>query len=506
MKNNDTAKKINSCLALLLIICVLLASISSCSKDNAETAEIETTMSVETDTADADSANTSDTSLPELSEVLPDELDFEGLTIRYYLEDQPETYLLGDLEGDVVNAAVATVNQRVSEFLNVGFSVEKVVPVFEMSSAIQKMIRSGDDNCDVCVIQRWCSAGMAPLGYFKDVSSLPHLNLENPWWASAYIDAMSYNGTYLLTSDMCTNYIGGTYAIFANMRIWDALNLPDIYGIVLDGTWTIDKMTDYAKNAWQDLNGNGQTDDEDQLGYVYNFTEELATGLGVKYCDRDEKGVPYLSMMNEHTVDVWEKLYRLYVETPGSCNALANNKEDIDYFRNGSALFMDRMFCYSNMLRDMEDDYYIVPTPKFDEAQENYISLNAGNGAQYGIPVTAQNTEAIGAVLEALALESRRITRPAYYDLTLGEKIARDNESKKMINLIQDTVFVDFGYCYAKAIGSGYDTGSWEVLFDFFRTIGSRQENNPVSLYESKKSQYEQHLADLLEAFENIKK
>ena len=151
-----------------------------------------------------------------------------------------------------------------------------------------------------------------------------------------------------------------------------------------------------------------------------------------------------------------------------------------------------------------EDNYYLIPTPKFDEAQSRYITLNMGQPAQYGVPITAQNTDAIGATLEAMAAESKRILRPAYYNVNLGEKILRDPDSREMIDMIMDNVHVDFGYCYAGAIGSGLTQDNWTMFFDLFRTIGQKKKEHFASTYEAKANLYEKRLKQLIEAFDKI--
>ena len=47
--------------------------------------------------------------------------------------------------------------------------------------------------------------------------------------------------------------------------------------------------------------------------------------------------------------------------------------------------------------------------------------------------------------------------------------------------------------------------GSGGVLFDFFRQIGLKQNNEPASLYEHSQKKYNKHLGELLEAFEDIR-
>ena len=67
----------------------------------------------------------------------------------------------------------------------------------------------------------------------------------------------------------------------------------------------------------------------------------------------------------------------------------------------------------------------ILPYPKYDTEQEDYISLDWGG--LMGVPGTIVNTEMVGAVIELLAYESADTVIPAYYDVLLSGKLARDD-------------------------------------------------------------------------------
>ena len=496
-------KRLSAFLCASLIVVGAGASCTDSGTENSEEVpdtEIMTESSTETSETE-DNDYLIDASVPMLSEILPG-LDFGGTEIRFMLEGVEASYIEGYDQGDIIDTTIYQRNLNVSEALNVNIKSAMTVEYMTMVPTLQKIIAAGEDVIDVALVLRWCSASVAPLGYLRDAGSMKYINLDNPWWAKSYIDAMSYNGVYLLTSDMCTGYIGGVYAVFANADMWESLGLPNIYEIVRDGKWTIYLMTEYAEKAWVDINNNGLTDADDRLGFAYGYTEELVNGLGVEYCKRDENGVPYLSLNNQHTTEVWDKLYKLYIETPGSFNPDYNQLAE---FTSGDVLMIDYDISgASSAVRAMENDYYIIPTPKFNEAQENYISLNMGQPAQYGVPITAVNVDAISATLEAMAAESSRILRPAYYNVHIGEKIVRDADSREMIDLIMDSINVDFGYCYAGAIGSGLGQDNWFMYFDIFRTIGQQKNANFVSTYEKKGNGYEKRLADLLKAFDSI--
>lgn len=101
----------------------------------------------------------------------------------------------------------------------------------------------------------------------------------------------------------------------------------------------------------------------------------------------------------------------------------------------------------------MESDYGVIPYPKFDENQKDYITHVGGASPIMVIPL--QNTsddERLGNILEAMCEASYRITRPAYYETALKEKGTRDEESKQILDLILDSRTYDLAYISASGL------------------------------------------------------
>lgn len=105
---------------------------------------------------------------------------------------------------------------------------------------------------------------------------------------------------------------------------------------------------------------------------------------------------------------------------------------------------MDASFYYIQQLRSMETDFGIIPYPKFDEEQERYYSRVSYYNAPI-VPVTNQNAEFTGALLEYFNYASSLTVIPAYRDTVLYGKVIRDEESSDMLDIIFDARVVDIG-------------------------------------------------------------
>ena len=88
-------------------------------------------------------------------------------------------------------------------------------------------------------------------------------------------------------------------------------------------------------------------------------------------------------------------------------------------------------------MRNMKDDYGVLPYPKFNEAQESYYTHLDGTFSAQLITITLpdEDLERTGTIVEALNAYSREYTIPAIYDVALKVKASRDDDSVRMLDL-----------------------------------------------------------------------
>ena len=106
-----------------------------------------------------------------------------------------------------------------------------------------------------------------------------------------------------------------------------------------------------------------------------------------------------------------------------------------------------------NNLRDMKDDFGIIPWPKFDETLDRYYTNVDAGCNLICVPITVGNPECISVVLEAMAYDSYKNVIPTYYDVVLQTKYTRDEESPEMLDLIREGRVYDIGYYYEGFVG-----------------------------------------------------
>ena len=70
------------------------------------------------------------------------------------------------------------------------------------------------------------------------------------------------------------------------------------------------------------------------------------------------------------------------------------------------------------------------------------------------LPYNCQKVDAVCAVLEQMAYEGYHEVIPTYYEIVLKTKLARDDTSAKMLDLIRESVTNDIARIYNSGFGS----------------------------------------------------
>ena len=149
----------------------------------------------------------------------------------------------------------------------------------------------------------------------------------------------------------------------------------------------------------------------------------------------------------------------------------------------------------ANIYNSMEDDFGVLPTPKYDENQEKYLTLLNENSTPFGITTTSKNIDAVSATMEALCEENHYTVSPVYFETALKVKYSRDDESAKMFDLIRESATFDFGRLYGGAAGVS-------LSIDIKGAV--RNDTSWASTYASKKDAAKAAIDSFIESVKNL--
>ena len=116
---------------------------------------------------------------------------------------------------------------------------------------------------------------------------------------------------------------------------------------------------------------------------------------------------------------------------------VTNHDRSFRVFAEGRAFFCGITFQkIETFLREMEDDYGVLPNPKYDENQQNYSTCVSGAGSMVVSPKTCTDPEFVGSMLEAMAAVSYDMITPDLIDTMASTKNVRDQESSEVVQMI----------------------------------------------------------------------
>ena len=116
--------------------------------------------------------------------------------------------------------------------------------------------------------------------------------------------------------------------------------------------------------------------------------------------------------------------------------------------RNGHSAFLeDSLHKINDMRFTMEEDFGVLPYPKFDETQDAYHApLSTASATAFSIPLSNDKAEMSAWIMEVMGMYSTDTVRYAAIEKVLMGKSIRDDDSEAMLNLIFDTKFYDLGF------------------------------------------------------------
>ncbi len=466
-------------IAALLLALVLLTVSVSCSEGGSDKQDAETEQNQNAvpgqENAEGEEATEedSDSLFTKLCDDLPADTDLGGRTVTFLQRDTERTrneLFVDELNGDIVNDAVYQREIAVEDRLNTELHAEKLSSDEhggDLRTRVGNSVQANDKAYDVLANSNFTTANFMPNGYYLNLLEMENLNLSKEYWAQYLIENSVVGGALFgVTGSISLYMYQELFAVYFNRNLCESygLSAADIYGTVLDGGWTLDKMISMTKDIYSDANGNGQKDAADVYGFglqVSSSTDGYWSSCQIKMTERNDDGSITLAVDLDKLTSVVERLMDFSYNQPGVFRLIEGpGYTDGEYLPMGFAedhfLFMnDWVYAAGTAeLREMESDYGIIPYPKYDEAQDKYYSYLHDQFTTFCVLVTVEDPADIGAVLEAMCSESHNSVIPAYYDVALTSKYARDTDSVLSLETIFSNPYLDTGWVYSDNLAS----------------------------------------------------
>ena len=471
----------NRIISCWLILCLMLPTVSGCTPQGDPSITTQDTTSIVEETTETEETVLDPFQLrASVDNGLPDNLSFSGtdITVAVMSDDRYKMDWYSEaLTGERINDLIYQRNLAISEKMDVNLQVVTDYNDGSSVATLQTATASGDDTYQIVNFSSQYVIPVLQQQILIDLMETQYLDLDRPWWNQSIRQNTTMNDKlYLVTGEIAFHYLNGTSCMLFNKSLAEDLLKEDIYDMVFDGRWTVDKLYALSEQAYVDLNGDGIGDEGDQWGLVTDWNAALDAYYIAfdQPITRLENGYPTLCVNTEKMVNIVEQIYDLYWNNTG---VLKHDNPGL-IFTSGNSLFINGLIgTYTAYTRDVDFNYGLLPYPKWEETQASYGAHNRNGYSQYGIPKTCGSIDASSAVLEYACSENYRIIIPEYINTNLKIQYANDQATAMILDIILNSIGVDFAF-YS------------DIMYILREIIRNQQGANFASYYASKENTY----------------
>lgn len=353
-------------------------------------------------------------------------------------------------EGDVINDAIYQRYMRVQDLLNCTVEVLDTEDRYGIGTTLRDSITAGTSDYDAALLGYSLPTVFSDQ-YLCDLNTIPTMNLDREWWDQNAINDFTINNhLYVATGDISYVNLQGSMIIYYNKQIASDYKLPNLYDLVRNRQWTMDKLTEYSTLCTAERTGDDSLSTDDQVGFVGE-----ATAMAYFFNASGQR-----TIVNDGTNLTISPLTNRYIQAVEAYSSLVANSaialHDVNYpespitaFSEGRIAFLCDAVYKSPVLRNMDTDFGILPMPMLDELQGEYYTPVNYYWASYAvIPANSERIDDTGVLLDAFAYFGYKLTRPAVYEASFDSKIARDEDSREMMDLILASTTYDIGWLF----------------------------------------------------------
>ncbi|MBR6676624.1 MAG: extracellular solute-binding protein [Clostridia bacterium] len=417
------------------------------------------------------------------------------------------------LTGLTVEDAVYKRNLATEEKYNVKITQRiESAQAEEPASILSKFAMAGDYSYDVIYGWGYKMGACIVENLLGDMSTLPNVDLTKEYWSPSALNELTVNNKlYITINDISMNKLEWGSLLFFNKQIVEDYGLEEkignFYDLVNSGKWTLDNYLAAVTSVSTDVDGSGTVDITDVYGVNTGDRSglDVAFACGVELVTKNDDGTYTLAYYSDANYDLAKKINDVYKDSKyvkdyvdlGVDANVPDGMEIHQYYRSffasSHSLFCTGTANITGEFRNMEDEYGVIPLPKRDENQANYISTIDSNASLFAIPstyrqdVSTASPDRTGAILEFMAAASNQLVLPAYYETMLKGQRLNSEQDKAMLDLIRNNIH----YIFCDMMG-----------VDNLREIGNnckemfKAPNSASSVYRSKSVTMQKALTD----------
>ena len=278
------------------------------------------------------------------------------------------------------------------------------------------------------------------------------LDKGEEWWPSLMNDPATVFGCqYIAVSDMCLTSYENAYSITYNydkvtdLKLAQNAGYEDMYDIVKKGDWTLEMFKTFGSEYYEDNQVAGQKDVKDETD-TYGILYAPATGVdafihafGYNVIKNDGENMPELWNVNGTMIIAIEEL-RTCLWGSGSFAVSSTSNPIEKMFAEGHGLFATLTLeaLRTPTLHAMEDDFGVLPYPKYNQGQKQYFTGSNDHYNTLAIPlmINPNRLTLVGVGIEALSAETSNSVESKFYEKLLKAGSTRLLKDEEMLDRI----------------------------------------------------------------------
>ncbi len=432
----------------------------------------------------ADTSNPESTTDPNSADTVLPGNSVEATETEYALDDLADQYNFGENivifmwsdytmrefyaeeTGDIIDDSIFNRNIAVEKRLGITF---EYVEEKGSSSNYKTWITAAEndwaaDNVyDIYAGYSRSAPLMTLKGMTANLLEYKEFGIEKPWWPEALTTECAINDKlYFCSGDISTNLLWMMIGTFYNKELYETYfsGQKTPMDMVEDNEWTMEAFFAMAKDVYQD-DGNNKRDDADFYGHlIYEANiDAFQTAAGITSVVRDkDEGIKISDeWQSQRCVDACV-LVGEYIASDG---VYYNGETAIrDIFYEERAVFItDRLFIVagkdSQETGKIEFSYGLVPQPKFNADQEDYLTNVGHPFTMYAVNSQSKKLEASVITLEALGSANHRTVTPAVFEVAMKVRYTDDPQTSSMYDTLREGISFDIGRLYAETFKNG---------------------------------------------------
>lgn len=249
-----------------------------------------------------------------------------------------------------------------------------------------------------------------------DMASSKYIDFDQSYYSQTAREAYTAAGhTFFAAGDSSFLDEWTTNLLFFNKTWAEDLKL-DLYKMVKDGTWTLDKLVEFSKAVGAD-DGDGEWTDKDTYGLGLTNPSMIITASGIQQVKvNPDTGLYKLTVNDDKLGTAIDKI--LQFQTAEWCRSSWGN-----YWATAGALLEGRLLFMQEVVQHIYDfnsaediEVSVLPLPKLSEEQENYATSCTYMAVALCIPRTTDDRAFSEYFVDVLSWTGQEYTMSKFYE------------------------------------------------------------------------------------------